>query len=317
MFFATMLMLSYLLPNTKDKTEFEKCIVFYATGIILAAIVAIVFQDNKNIKDFINIQSDAYIAKRMTGFIGDANFYAAQIVPAFAGTLIIICRNKSKTIRFTLLAFMLAGVGVVAVSKSFLICVTLVFVCFVMNMLQINRRGIIKLIPIIGLCLLFVISSSFFSYIIESYETRFSLATNMEKLTTGRDVLWQEYLGYTVRNPIELILGQGLTPVVLVHQASHNTIIQSLFQFGIIGCAFLSIWLYKMIKNQNNMNRITIIILWIIGCFSMWQGLDILFFDDFFCIIALFSIGIKESCMYKENRDYDETNRISKSRYFV
>ncbi len=317
MFFATMLMLSYLLPNIKDKTEFEKCIVYYSTGIILAAIIAIIFQDNRNIKDFINIQSDAYIAKRMTGFIGDANFYSAQIVPAFAGTLIIICHNRRKTVRYAILAIILAGVGVVAVSKSFLICISLVFMCFILNMIRTNRRGILKLIPIVGLFVVIVISSSFFSYIIESYTTRFSLATNMEKLTTGRDVLWQDYLGYIMTNPIELILGQGLTPVVLVRQASHNSIIQSLYQFGVVGCGFLSFWIYKMIKNQSNIYRITMLILWIIGCFSMWQGLDILFFDDFFCIMALFSIGIKELSMYKEDSDHNEINRISKSRYFV
>ena len=82
--------------------------------------------------------------------------------------------------------------------------------------------------------LVYVASSSLFRDKIDVILTRFSWADNASELTTGRTDLWKIYLTAIFDSPRLLLLGQGFTNVLIAPKASHNTLIQLVYQFGIL-----------------------------------------------------------------------------------
>ena len=79
------------------------------------------------------------------------------------------------------------------------------------------------------------------------------------------------------------------------NRASHNTIIQMLYQFGIIGTIILITWIvslsryFKNKMQKNSLVYIGLLLTAFVGFYSSWVALDMLYFDDFF----YFSNGIE------------------------
>ena len=138
--------------------------------------------------------------------------------------------------------------------------------------------------------------SGVFTDTINQYLVRFSSVKGLSSLTTGRTELWEEYVLFFFNNPVDLLLGQGYTEVFNgVHKGSHNTIIQMIYQFGIVGLIPLVGWLSLFIKGFSlRLLFKPYSILIIFACFSMWLGLDMLYFDDFFLNISLLFMAMYE-----------------------
>lgn len=81
--------------------------------------------------------------------------------------------------------------------------------------------------------------------------SRFSYAANVSDLTTHRSEIWRMYLHDLSYDPVLMLLGSGFTSVTLRMKASHNTIIQGVFQFGLIGLPVLCAWLVMTLKRAS------------------------------------------------------------------
>ena len=230
---------------------------------------------------------------RLCGFYGDPNFYSAQIVTAFGGLLLVVANKKKNNVLHIVLAIVLFFCGATSLSKSFLISILLVLVFWLFTILRHNPSKPIGAIFgfVLTFAILFFVGA--FDNIVEQYTVRFDSVTDASDLTTGRTDLWLEYLRFMFTNPIDLFFGQGYTSVFNgVHKGSHNTLIQLLYQFGIIGVVFIVSWLGSFANKDNKTNKRPLILLvWGISCFFMWLGLDMLFCDDFFVNIMLFALG--------------------------
>jgi len=85
------------------------------------------------------------------------------------------------------------------------------------------------------------------------------------------------------------LLGKGFTNVKVDERAPHNTIIQAVFQFGIIGVIVLIGWcagFYERVRKGSIpfKKRFLSTFLLIAGVYVPWLALDILFFDEFFLL---------------------------------
>jgi O-antigen ligase len=69
--------------------------------------------------------------------------------------------------------------------------------------------------------------------------------------------------------------------------ASHNTIIQAVFQFGFIGAPVLAYWVVCFYRSsarpevktkEYDLHRLIVFV----GFFAPWLAIDMLFFDEFF-----------------------------------
>lgn len=143
-------------------------------------------------------------------------------------------------------------------------------------------RGIGPVLVAGAVCL--VAGRELFSDLIDVILYRFSASRGISGLTTGRTDLWWDYAGELLRSPRLLLVGNGYTNLKLHGRSSHNTFIQILFQFGVVGGLLLFQWIKAYVSEPLDRCRIPINHAWIVtvGIFLPWMALDMLFFDEFF-----------------------------------
>ena len=297
MFFVTMLLCVLICINYSDEIKFEPLVFSFSTGIILATVLSLFFRDNGALRAYIRVLDQGISSgERLCGFYPDPNFFAAQTVTAFGCMLLIANKSKIKPYITMCYAFLLVACGTISLSKSFAISILLVMLLWLLSMIQmkVGFSRIFILMSLLCLTVLVILSSGVFDEQIQEFIMRFSSVHDASELTTGRSDLWIEYLSFLWENPAEFIWGQGFTSVFNgVSKGSHNTIIQLIYQFGLLGsAAMLFLWynLSNRLLKRNNEKLFPILTL-LASCFFMWMGLDMLFFDDFFFLIMIFIFG--------------------------
>lgn len=310
LFFLAMIFLFPCVVNgVCGKVSFEKLTLFFACGIIFAALSARRIAAYPNISQFIKVDSYLTIT-RLSGYYWDPNFYSAHITACLAGIQILMsrCKQRRSLLVWALLFIVLVYCGLLSASKSFV----LVFACLCIMWLPIvlengNING--KFAYILGfLCAGVVfLSSSSVQDLMRVLETRFSYASNMSQLTTGRTDLWLKYLREFADNGLLTLFGEGYTSVTLDSVASHNTVIQVVYQFGVVGLPLLCVWMGFVLKRASNGMlyhcRLKYVLLMCTGVVLPWMALDILFFDEFFLLPIYATAGIAYS-KYSEQQCY-------------
>lgn len=298
LFFVCML---FLLPSVVEKSSavsFKEATLFFATGVIVAALIAQQTAGLPNISKYINVHSYLSITRR-SGFYGDPNFYAAHITACLAGVQLLLSREEKRGHQLALLALMVLLIycGLLSASKSFVLTTAGLFLVWVPILLEKGHRAS-KFRLLIGiLCAgMIIVSSSAFEPLFEVIDERFSYAANISQLTTKRTDLWMDYLNEFAHNAPLTLLGQGYTSVTLHGWASHNTIIQSVYQFGLLGAPLIFIWVALTLKRvrrglKDSRSNWRYTILMLVGVVIPWIALDILFFDEFFLLPVYVVLG--------------------------
>ena len=298
LFFACML---FLLPGVVEKSSavsFKEATLFFTAGVIMAALIAQQTAGLPNISKYINVHSYLSITRR-SGFYGDPNFYAAHITACLAGVQLLLSREEKRGNQLALLALMVLLIycGLLSASKSFVLTTAGLFLVWVPILLEKGHRAS-KFRLLLGiLCAgIVIVSSSAFEPLFEVIDERFSYAANISQLTTKRTDLWMDYLNEFTHNVPLTLLGQGYTSVTLHGWASHNTIIQSVYQFGLLGAPLLFIWVALTLKRvrrglKDSRSNWRYTILMLVGVVIPWIALDILFFDEFFLLPVYVVLG--------------------------
>lgn len=298
LFFVCML---FLLPSVVEKSNavsFKEATLFFAAGVVMAALIAQQTAGLPNISKYINVQSYLSITRR-SGFYGDPNFYAAHITACLAGVQLLLSREEKRVHQLALLALMVLLIycGLLSASKSFVLTTAGLFLAWVPILLEKGHRTS-KFRLLLGiLCAgAVIVSSSAFEPLFEVIDERFSYAANISQLTTKRTDLWMDYLNEFAHNVSLTLLGHGYTSVTLHGWASHNTIIQSVYQFGLLGAPLLFIWVALTLKRvrqglKASRSNWRYTLLMLVGVVIPWIALDILFFDEFFLLPVYVVLG--------------------------
>ena len=298
LFFVCML---FLLPSVVEKSNavsFKEATLFFAAGVVMAALIAQQTAGLPNISKYINVQSYLSITRR-SGFYGDPNFYAAHITACLAGVQLLLSREEKRVHQLALLALMVLLIycGLLSASKSFVFVTAGLFLVWVPILLEKGHRAS-KFRLLLGiLCAgAVIVSSSAFEPLFEVIDERFSYAANISQLTTKRTDLWMDYLNEFAHNVSLTLLGHGYTSVTLHGWASHNTIIQSVYQFGLLGAPLLFIWVALTLKRvrqglKDSRSNWRYTLLMLVGVVIPWIALDILFFDEFFLLPVYVVLG--------------------------
>lgn len=298
LFFVCML---FLLPSVVEKSNavsFKEATLFFAAGVVMAALIAQQTAGLPNISKYINVHSYLSITRR-SGFYGDPNFYAAHITACLAGVQLLLSREEKRVHQLALLALMVLLIycGLLSASKSFVFVTAGLFLVWVPILLEKGHRAS-KFRLLLGiLCAgAVIVSSSAFEPLFEVIDERFSYAANISQLTTKRTDLWMDYLNEFAHNVSLTLLGHGYTSVTLHGWASHNTIIQSVYQFGLLGAPLLFIWVALTLKRvrqglKDSRSNWRYTLLMLVGVVIPWIALDILFFDEFFLLPVYVVLG--------------------------
>lgn len=285
---------------SKDLTGKESLFgisLFFAAGIISAAFSAQAVAGYPNISQFINVASWSHVT-RLSGYYGDANFYSAQINACIACLLIVLAQENSIGARIGTIVLLvtLLYCGLLSASKSFVIVGACEFCGWALLILQRGKKrsnGFLLLFSVVFV-LLFVLSTSAFQSLLRVLDNRFSYAASLSEVTTGRTDVWLNYWHLFTHDLKVTLLGEGFSNVTLdalYGKASHNTLIQCVFQFGVIGTPFIVAWLIDLLKStrfhvSGKVDLMTFGLM-LIGVFLPWLGLDYLFFDEFFLFPGL------------------------------
>lgn len=317
--YIAFMMMLFLFPvvkeeRGKDKYDFFQVVLFFSLGIIVASLCAQAFAGMPNIRKFIRVDSYLTIVRRC-GFYGDPNFYTAQILAAMGGVLSLLLQKmkKSRTVLLSVILLFLLYCGFLSGSKSFVLVAAVNLVLWLIGILKIRGKMGLKLFLLIGLfaVAVYIATSALFSTLIEVLLTRFSFTKDLESFTTGRTTLWGNYIKELFSNAKVFFLGRGFANVKINDRASHSTIIQLFYQFGLIGLPVLIYWIVCFFRETNRTPekidlKKTIVI---IGAILPWLAIDALFFDEFFLLqwyilVALNDLGSDKEVTTVETGSY-------------
>ena len=301
-YFVFIVMLLFFPCVTKGAARgesFAEMTTFFALGIISAALSAQYSTKHPTIAQYITVDSYLTIT-RLSGYYGDPNFYSAQITACLAGVqlLLIFEDKKGSRILFFILGIVLIYCGLLSASKSYIVVLAALFLVWIFIVLSGKHLSRSWQLLIAAACAALVaFSSSQFQSLLRIVDTRFSYASNVSELTTGRTDIWKMYIDELMRNVSLNLFGQGYSMVNLNGRASHNTIIQSIYQFGLIGTPFMLAWIYLSLKSAlpsfgAKRIRFKYALLMGIGIILPWMALDLLFFDEFFLLPVYGLIGV-------------------------
>ena len=305
--YIAFMMMLLLFPVVKEEWSakgysYFNVTVFFTAGVALAAICAQIFASAPNISAYINVHSYLTI-KRMCGFYGDPNFYTAQITAALASCLILLLKEReNKNILLSaVFVLLLIYCGLMSGSKSFAIVTALLLLLWIFEVVKLRGRPGFKALLLTGsiVAVLGLAASTVIDSLIEVIATRFSYADDVSGFTTGRTDLWMNYARELASDWKLLLLGKGYTNVILDGRASHNTPLQSIYQFGLLGVPMLIFWVAGFYQSgwvpRGSAKRETIYwLMFMAGTFLPWLAIDALFFDEFFLLQWFAFIGLRQ-----------------------
>jgi len=279
--------------------DFRRMTLFFAAGIITAALSARELIGFGNIARYIDVYNWSVVT-RLSGYYGDANFYAAHISAAIGGFLLLILKEKKwlNTLMYALLAMVLLYCGFLSASKTFILTVMLMFAVWLLAVLCQKRRGAFKVTVLLGAltAVFFVLTSSLFSDTLQIVLFRFGQTTDISSLTTGRTERWKLYLEVLGTDPKVLFVGRGITNWNENGEAPHNTVLQLVYQLGLVGMVPMVAWLIgnarDVLKRKTEKVPWLPVLVLLIGTFLPWMALDMLFFDEFFLIPLYVVAGV-------------------------
>lgn len=320
MFVFMLLLFPCVARSCPRATSFRCATMFFAGGIFSAAILARLVAHYPNISRYIIVESYLTVT-RLSGFYGDPNFYSAHVTACLAGVLVLLSRETEKRRQILLAAVSVALLycGLLSASKTFVLTVACLFLFWLPILLERGNYGSARTRLLFGvLCAVaFVLVSPAFRQVIRIISARFTEGEGLAGLTTNRTALWLQYLTAFVHDIPLTLFGAGYTSVNLFRKASHNTLIQAVYQFGILGIPLLLVWMWNMLadmfpESDKPLAGWKYTVLLCVGSFLPWMALDILQYDEFFLLPVYVLLGVAhvagwdtpaESAETQENAD--------------
>ena len=320
MFVFMLLLFPCVARSCPRATSFRCATMFFAGGIFSAAILARLVAHYPNISRYIIVESYLTVT-RLSGFYGDPNFYSAHVTACLAGVLVLLSREteKRRQILLAVVSVALLYCGLLSASKTFVLTVACLFLFWLPILLERGNYGSARTRLLFGvLCAVaFVLVSPAFRQVIRIISARFTEGEGLAGLTTNRTTLWLQYLTAFVHDIPLTLFGAGYTSVNLFRKASHNTLIQAVYQFGILGIPLLLVWMWNMLadmfpESDKPLAGWKYTVLLCVGSFLPWMALDILQYDEFFLLPVYVLLGVAhvagwdtsaESAESRENAD--------------
>ncbi len=308
MFIALLFLFPLLMKEIDRMYDFRYLTVLFSLGIIIAALTAQYLVIYPNIAKYIDVYTFQSIT-RLSGYYGDPNFYSAHITAALAGVIMLIMRKSDvkERVWLSLLAVVLVYCGLLSASKAFVLLLVCMVFLLIMQVLFMRGKVSMKLSVILGVAfmIVFVLTSEMFSDMINVIQIRFGDFTNLSDLTTGRSDIWESYGRLFAEDTKTLLIGQGFTNVKHTGWGSHNTLIQLIYQFGLLGSALLVGWFasYRkavFLERRFEKNTWICAALLLVGVIGPWMSIDILFFDEFFLMQFYLLAGLYWMTVPKE-----------------
>ena len=242
----------------KEEISFNRVVVAYSFGIAVSAVLGLLQNKLPIIQEYVvvsilNSGATAESVSRFAGLKGNPNYFTMDVILALAGIAIMLLTKKAH-IKFHFVLFsLLSVIGVMSISKSFLLSWGVLLLLMIYSSLKMAPEKTAKVILVIGSSL--VIIGIFASDYIRAYLLRLSMdeGASLSEITTGRWDIWVSYIK-AIWNDVKILLfGNGIGGSLVGGRGAHNTYLEVIYNLGILGgsiYAFLMSSLFKGIANR-------------------------------------------------------------------
>ena len=223
-----------------DKNKIQLWARALAQGTILSCIIGLNLQMIPKLRTSVTVASylssdSGAIVSRFSGLWNDPNGLTVFIIVSMFICLVAFNSKHLNIIEFYIYEIMLTVFGLLTLSKSCMILLVLFwgYLFLFKSQMKFIHKIFVLFIGIIALYFI----SKFMSDTITELIARFTSASSSKTLTTGRTDLWMMYLDEM--NFRIWLFGKGINADLPNGRAAHNTLIQIIYNIGIVG---LVIW---------------------------------------------------------------------------
>ncbi len=232
----------YLTLTNHFNFKFEKILKLFCLSTVISSSYALI-----TIKFFNISYTNINLKGRFAGVFIDPNYYSIFLLLSLISLIVLKSDNKIQSVFFYLEFISLALFGALTGSKSFFLFFLLIIFYQIMEL--INKRKFFKIF--------FLILFLFFSLtyierenigIFELVLKRLNTVKDVNSLTTGRLNIWTNYIKYIFSDIKVILFGKGLDNLLL-GRSTHNIILETIYNCGIIGLFLIIMFFISILFN--------------------------------------------------------------------
>lgn len=288
--YPILLLLPIVICNATERTLYPRIIRSFMAGFVLAAIIgffkakipdmAVLFEEDalyiSGVETTLNI-------RRYAGLSYDPNFFV--LTDCILISILLFSSKKMRTSELLTLLFLVVA-GFFTFSKSYMLVLAVIGIVYVLK----NGAHVLHVAGVILCCAVLVLLAENYTSIkvITLINARFTTSNGLNDLTTGRLSIWGTYLSYLGKNLNCLVFGRGFNAFSL-RKAVHNTFLDSLYRFGIVGSALWYVHLRNCVSavsarfsKANKKNWMPAAV-----CIALLTFLSAFHFQQLWCCICL------------------------------
>ena len=273
-----------------DHSEYKNLIQVFTIGFILSAVIGL-FKDNipsmakifESNPLYIQGVEETFGIERYSGLSYDPNFFA--LLDCVLIAIIVYTNPKFSIVSIAQLVFLIT-IGFFTFSKSYILMLFIIVIPYIIK--EFGRLyKVVFFFSILILCLVIVERFTQLE-VLTLIKARFDSADGANDLTTGRLDIWKYYFDHITDSLKILMFGKGFNAPAL-GKAAHNTYIDYIYRFGLIGTALWLIYftmcfkIVKVDKKDNYNGSIFPLIILSVGIFF----LSAFHFQQLWCCIML------------------------------
>ena len=246
--FVANILLVYLAVNGDANEDNKRIYLYYILGMIISSAVA-AFGVIPNLENYVGTKDLGYDYEELARFAGlyaDPNYYSVNIIISLCLVVILRYKKQMRTIPALLFAAVLVTFAIMTYSKSAFLMLLLPLLMLLYSQIRSRKYFISVVLSLVAI----VLVSSVLAGRIEAFNTILLrlLGDDGGSLTTGRDVLWANYIGYLGESWWTAVVGGGFNAPLVENRAAHNTYIDLIYYLGLTGTVLLGSTFYAVIK---------------------------------------------------------------------
>ena len=258
-------LLYYFTLQKLNKEESIRLLKFYIAGVLLSSLTGLLRLNWENLQELVGeliVYSNGSF--RFSGLYKDPNMYTALLFSAVTPILILNAKKKVGWV-WAAIALCCMFFGFLTDSKSFLLICLIVSVIYISMMIKSKQYRMLLIFFSIGAIMVGICEIKY--GLVSSIVQRFGEGFNINKITTGRFNIWQDYLKAFASDLSLFLFGAGVGAPKPNGNAAHNIILEIIYNFGIFGGIILifMLWLIFVSERKNFRrgfcNYITLIIM--------------------------------------------------------
>ena len=202
----------------------------------MSSVYALLLRNAWQLEQLIGAESPAIWGTdimRFRGLIRDPNYYMTMLVVTLGLMLMLRDSRHVSLLTFWLIAVPAVIFGVLSYSKTFLLVVILMtgfYILWQFGSRKLIWGCVLTSLSVLGLTFLLLWEGSPLAVVL----SRLNSANTLDELTTGRTIVFADYLEIIFHDPLSFLFGQGLSAEGLVKDP-HNLYIEIMYYLGAVG----------------------------------------------------------------------------------